>query len=341
MPGISTYSTTPAANTALFPEGMAPSAVNDGMRQVQADIRGWYQDAEWIDFGHAPVYASATSFTLSGDQTAIYHVGRRLRAAGAAPFTVYGTITGASFGSDTTVTASWDAGALDNTLTRVAVGVLSAANAAMPKASATIGGVVELATDSEAQAGSDTARAVTPANLAAAVAFQGRQTIWVPAHAMTPRLTNGAAQGTIETATNRIMRRTLDFDSTTKQFAQFTIGMPKSWQAGTVGAEFLWTAASGAGAVVWSLQAVAVSDNDPLDTAFGTVQQVGDALLAPGDVHRTAETPAVAIGGAPTPGDLVVFQISRETASAGDTLSADAQLIGIRLFYSTGAKNDA
>lgn len=33
------YSTTPASNTSLFPENMAPSAVNNGMRQVQADIR--------------------------------------------------------------------------------------------------------------------------------------------------------------------------------------------------------------------------------------------------------------------------------------------------------------
>lgn len=34
------YSTTPSSNTSLFPENMAPSAVNNGMRQVQADIRG-------------------------------------------------------------------------------------------------------------------------------------------------------------------------------------------------------------------------------------------------------------------------------------------------------------
>src|SRR5690606_26122266 len=39
MAGIKDYSPIPASNTALFPEGMAPSAVNDGMRQVQADIR--------------------------------------------------------------------------------------------------------------------------------------------------------------------------------------------------------------------------------------------------------------------------------------------------------------
>lgn len=341
MAGLRTYSATAAANTALFPEGMAPSAVNDGMRQVQADLRSWYQDAEWIDLGHAPVYASSTTFTLSGDQTAIYHVGRRVRAIGAAPFTVYGTVTGASYASETTVTVDWDDGGLDNTLTRVSVGALSAANAAMPRATAAIAGAVELATDGETQAGSDPARAVTPAGLAAAAAFQGRQTIWVPATAMVARLTNGAAQGTTESAANKVMRRSLDFDSATKEYAQFAVGMPKSWTGGTVSAEFLWTAASGSGGVIWGLQAVALSDDDSIDQAFGTAQEVGDTLLAAGDVHRSPETAPVLVGGAPAPGDLIVFQVYRHPAGAADTLGADAQLIGLRLFYSTGAKNDA
>ena len=341
MPGIRDYSTTPAANTALFPEGMAPSAVNDGMRQVQADIRSWYQDAEWINLGDTPIYVSATSFVVAGDQTAVYHVGRRLRASGTTPFTVHGTITGVSFSSDTTVTASWDAGGLDNTLVQVSVGLLSAVDLAMPKASATIAGAVELATDAEAQGGADIGRAVTPANLAAVVAFQGRQTIWVPASAMVTRLTSGAGQGTTETPVNRVMRRTLDFDATTQEFAQFAIGMPKSWNEGSVSAEFLWTAASGTGAVVWGLQGVARSDDDPLEAAFGAAQEITDTLLSAGDVHRSAETSPIVLGGSPAEGDLVVFQLYRDPADIADTLNADAQLIGVRLFYSTGAKNDA
>jgi hypothetical protein len=341
MPGIRDYSITPGANTALFPEGMAPSAVNDGMRQVQADIRAWYQDAEWINLGHTPIYASAASFSVPGDQTGVYHVGRRLRASGTTPFTVYGTVASVGFASETTVTAEWDAGGLDNTLTQVAVGLPSAANGALPKASAVHAGAVELATDAETQGGTDAQRAVTAAGLAAAVAFQGKQTIWIPASAMTARLTAGAGQGTTETPTNRVMRRTLDFDPTTQQFAQFTVGMPKSWNEGQVSAEFLWTAASGSGAVVWGLQALARSDDDPLDAAFGTAQEITDALLAAGDLHRSGETAAVTVGGAPAEGDVVILQVYRDPADVADTLNADAQLIGVRLFYLTGAKNDA
>jgi microcystin-dependent protein len=60
MAGIKDYSPVPASNTALFPEGMAPSAVNDGMRQVQADIRtevaskgADIASAETVDLGAA------------------------------------------------------------------------------------------------------------------------------------------------------------------------------------------------------------------------------------------------------------------------------------------------
>jgi len=341
MPGIRSYSTTPGANTALFPEGMAPSAVNDGMRQVQADIRAWYEDAQWLDLGHVPAYASATSFTVSGNQTALYHVGRRVRATGTAPFTIHGSVTGSSFASDTAVTVAWDSGSLDNTLMRVELGVLGATNPAAPQASAATRGVVELADTSEVAAGADTLRAVTPAGLAAAVAFQGKQTIWIPANAMLVRVTNGAAQGTVETTTNKVMRRTLDFDAATPEYAQFLVAMPKSWNEGTVTAEFLWTAASGTGAVIWGLQGLALSDDDALDAAFGTAQEVTDSLLSAGDLHRSAETAAITIGGTLAEGDLVVFQIYRGASDGGDTLAADAQLIGVRLFYSTGAKNDA
>lgn len=341
MPGLRSYSTTPAANTALFPEGMAPSAVNDGMRQVQADIRAWYEDAGWIDFGDAPSYAGATTFTVSGDRTAIYHSGRRIRATGTAPFTLIGSIGGSSFASETTVTVVWDAGNLDNTLTRVEVGAASAISPATPQASSSVRGIVELADAAEVSAGTDPQRVPTPATLAAAVAFQGRQTIWIPANAMIQRLTDGAAQGTSETATHKQVRRTLDFAPTARRYAQVVVAMPKSWNEGSMTAEFLWTATSGSGAVIWGLQAVALSNNDAMDVAFGTAQEVTDTLLAAGDLHRAPETAALTPGGAPAEGDLVVFQIYRDGADGADTLTTNAQLIGMRLFYTTDAKNDA
>jgi len=169
----------------------------------------------------------------------------------------------------------------------------------------------------------------------------GKQAIPIPASAMTPRTTNGAAAGLTETTTNKVMLATLDYDSTTQEFAQFSMAMPKGWNESTVSAQFIWTAASGSGGVQWGLRAVAMSDDDTLDAAFGTGQVVSDTFLAANDAHITAETSAITIAGSPAEGDIVYFEVYRVPADASDTLAADAKLIAVRLFITTNAANDA
>jgi hypothetical protein len=88
----------------------------------------------------------------------------------------------------------------------------------------------------------------------------GLRQIPILAGAMTPRTTNGAAAGTTETTTNKVMLSTLDFDKDTDEFAQFFFPMPKSWNEGTITAQFRWTATT-TGNVVWGIQAVALSDD--------------------------------------------------------------------------------
>lgn len=168
----------------------------------------------------------------------------------------------------------------------------------------------------------------------------GKQTVWVPAAAMTTRTTNGAASGTTESTTNKVMNKVLDFDQTTQEFAQFTVSFPKGWNEGTVTFIPYWTAASGTGGVVWALEAVAVSDDDAIDAAFGTAQTSTDTLIATGDVHVGPESSAVTIGGSPTAGDITYFQIKRDPADGSDTLNADARLIGIRLIYTIDSNID-
>lgn len=172
--------------------------------------------------------------------------------------------------------------------------------------------------------------------------LQGKETIWIPAGAMIPRTTDGAAGGTAETTTNKVMLKTLDFDQSTVEYAQFSVRMPKSWNEGTLTARFLWSSSvSGTNAVVWGLQAVAISDDDALDAAFGTAQTVTDAQTAQSDLMQTAETAALTVGGTPAAEDWVVFQAYRDAASGSDTLAGDARLHGIALFYTTDAATDA
>lgn len=138
---IKSYSTTASSNNSAppngFPEGMAPASLNDGMRQVMADIRSWYEDPAWIDFGHTPTYVSTTSFTLTGDKTSTYTVGRRIRATGTTPFTIYGTIATSSYSSSTTITVTWDSGTINATLNAVALNLVQASIGKLPSSQIT------------------------------------------------------------------------------------------------------------------------------------------------------------------------------------------------------------
>lgn len=77
------YSTTPGSNNSAppdgWPEGMAPSAVNNSARQMMAQLAEWYRDAEWIDYGDTLLGAAGQIYTISGDVTTRYRVGRAIR----------------------------------------------------------------------------------------------------------------------------------------------------------------------------------------------------------------------------------------------------------------------
>jgi hypothetical protein len=131
--GIQSYTSVAAANTALFPENMLPSAVNDNMRQVQADLKAWYSDSEWQRQEEAPSRASATTFKITGDVTTKYLVNRAIRVNDAA--TYVGIITASSYSApDTTITVNLDSGSLTASFTAVAIGVLSPTNRSIPTA---------------------------------------------------------------------------------------------------------------------------------------------------------------------------------------------------------------
>lgn len=162
----------------------------------------------------------------------------------------------------------------------------------------------------------------------------------VPASGMVARTTNGAASGTVETTTNKIMYTTLDYDAATPEFAQFQIPMPKSWNEGTVTVQFIWTS-GGTGDAVWQARAVAISDGDDYDVAFGSAVSVTDTIGTANKIMTSDFSGALTIGGSPAEGDLVVFEISRNASDAADTLASDAKLVAVRLNFTTNAKDDS
>jgi cytoskeletal protein CcmA (bactofilin family) len=141
---IKSYTSVAASNISLFPENMAPSAVNDNMRQVQADIRNWYVDAEWADHGDVPSRASGTTFKVATDVTAKYATGRRLKFYDGS--TLYGTVVSSSYSApDTTITVTTDSGALTSSLSSVALSILSPTNQSLPSfANTTVAGTLSV-----------------------------------------------------------------------------------------------------------------------------------------------------------------------------------------------------
>jgi hypothetical protein len=81
---------------------------------------------EWIQFGGTATYINTTTFSVVGDQTAIFTNNRRVRAT-VSGADRYATISPAStFGAGvTTVILSLDSGTLDNTLNTVYYGLLN------------------------------------------------------------------------------------------------------------------------------------------------------------------------------------------------------------------------
>ena len=149
---IGTYDTTAGSNSATatnsvsVAEGMLPSNINNALRDIMADVRQWYNTAEWIEYGdgagtYTPAYASSTSFTIAGvDVTSAYHVGRRVKVVASSPGTIYGSITATAFSTNTTVTVGWDSGSLsDEAITSVHIGAISASNTSLPETTAITG----------------------------------------------------------------------------------------------------------------------------------------------------------------------------------------------------------
>jgi hypothetical protein len=170
--------------------------------------------------------------------------------------------------------------------------------------------------------------------------LRGTHTIPVLVGSMIANTTNGPSSGTSESATNKVMLRTLDYDASTDESAQITIPMPKSWNEGTVTVQFIWTAGA-TGNVVWGCAARAFSDDDAIDAAFGTAQTVTDGVTAAGDVMESAFTSAITIAGSPTTEDIVVFKFYRDADNVSDSLAADAKLIGVRIKYTVSGGDDA
>ena len=305
---------------------------------------------EWVA-GPSPTYVSGTQFTLTGDQTSEFHVGRRLKITDSGG-TDYAVITVSAYTTLTTVTVSVDdSGSIDSGLSAVSYSLLSSDNPAVPQMEDDKFFIID-PTDLTKKARFDvgaittgTTRTITipDSSFTLGPTTVGKQTIWVPASAMTPTVSNGcAALTSVETTAGRPDMTVLDFDTSTDEHAQFYVAFPKSWNESTVTAQFYWlSTATDTDGVTWGIQGVAISDGDTMDVAYGTAVTVDDANQSTAeDLYVTSETSAITIGGTPAAGDMCCFRVFRDVSDANDTAAEDARLVGVKLYFTTDTGED-
>ena len=231
MAGIKDYSTTAASNTSVggisIAEGMLPSNINNALRAIPADIREWYNDAQWIEYGdgdgsYTATYVSGTSFTISGtDVTGVYHANRRIKLTASTPGTIYGTISSSSFSTNTTVVVSWDSGSLSNeSINNVYVAALSATNNSLPENS--------ISSDN-LKSNSVTTAKITDANVTAAKLASGSvEAAKIGTNAVVEAKINAGAVSTTKLADNAVITAKItDANITTAKIADSAVTTAK------------------------------------------------------------------------------------------------------------------
>ena len=153
------------------------------------------------------------------------------------------------------------------------------------------------------------------------------------AGAMTPSGSIPATSGTLEL--DPVTLDCFDFDAATDEAVQVAFMMPDDWDLGTVKFKFIWTGAGGSGVCFWGVRAVATSNDNPLDVAFGTINSVLDSFIVANDNHTTNATGGVTIGGTPLLADLTVIEFFRRASQGADTYSQDAKLLNVTMQYKT------
>jgi len=172
----------------------------------------------------------------------------------------------------------------------------------------------------------------------------GKETIYVPATAMYPNTTEGCSALAQVELSNGPEIKCLDFDpSANDEHAQFTVCFPKSWNEGTVTFQAFWTVTgTNTGTVAWGLSGVSFPNNADINHSdgFGT-NVVATALAHSGtsnDMMVSAVSGDVTVRNAAVD-TMTFFQVMRDISA--DTQTGDARLLGIKLFFTTDAANDA
>ncbi len=316
MPDISqpTWSETDSANTAAPPDGwpehQAPSTVNDCARMMMGAIKRFWNRIN-------PVRASsggANAYVLMPD----------------VPLGAYavGEVYSFRAGFTNTGPATLDMGPGPKSIRKLT----PAGKTDLAPGDILTGQAVQVFFD-----GSD----FVPLGATGRELRMGLHTLWVPARAMTANLTNGATPNSVEFGANKRMVDAMDFAKTAEQSAQFNLGLPKSWNRGTITFLPVGGSTAGAGNVVWQLQAVGIEAGGSYDTPFGVGQNSVMTVGAANTFCYGPLSPAVTVAGTLSSPMGVACRISRKASDPQDTLNGTASLLWVWVLIGLNTADDS
>lgn len=134
----------------------------------------------------------------------------------------------------------------------------------------------------------------------------------------------------------RNVTKVLDFDDSTDETVEFPCIMPRSYAGGGVTVKLYWAATSAtSGDVKWNVAFKSfTADADDMDSkAFATAQTgTSTTASASGELIETdiaftdgAQMDSVAVG------EYFRIQVTRDANDAADTMTGDAELVGIEI----------
>ena len=130
------------------------------------------------------------------------------------------------------------------------------------------------------------------------------------------------------------------FDTSTAEAVQFNVSFPKSWNAGTVTFQTMWSASgTNTGTGGFTLAGCSVASDVDYDLAFGTAV-ANTSLAASGtqdDLMINVVSGAVTIASV-ADATNTILRLVRNVS--GDDNTGDLRLVGIKIFYTTDAAND-
>ena len=190
----------------------------------------------------------------------------------------------------------------------------------LPDASATVKGLVELATAAQAATGTSSTLAVTPAGLASALPDR---VLWLPASSGSAPASNGASP--FRADVTGFSYEGMAFDQSTDEHLDFLFPMPSGYGGGDIKWRLYWTATGGSGTVQFDLSMASPGDNGTIGSlsSIGSLtdtKQTNSRMHITGDLTQSANKPSA--------NEPALLRLTRDVSA--DTLSSDALLLAIR-----------